>query len=518
MMARETPVYFASIFCLMPSLSFAQEPIDWVAPQFLPSLPSTEFVIPEGFMKFGEDYYSAVEATLNSGQYLSNVEKDPTAAQAFLGNVAALNSPIVHDENYSAFQQIEPWARAMVVAGTWDGSLAQEKFAYGLTASLGGEYFASSDLMSRQKDIFASFGIDDPRDKVITGDPTGVPIETFLKMRSEKMSRLQLAADTDVDCSLYADPMPEFCMVAEDQGFDAKNLFFLTTFEKKSTPISKGVSAVAIMVSRDGLKINPDGNYQVITEPNTINIGGTDLPICPGTEYPDRYRTAGGYCSGFLTKVGEHQVFVTAAHCAVSLRSNWTETQVVFGLSDPILDESPVVVEARQVFRLSQLVDLGWEFNRKRENDFAVFFLDRAVDAEVALPVEMNGDVRPVVGSLIALVGYPGGMTQKIDHAIEKGEPVIVSYFGDADRLMLVATDSNHGNSGAPIFLASDGKVAGILVAGQSDYVLGKDEVSGSPCATPNRILEIARYMETALFISRVTSSRRTSVLASSNE
>jgi len=202
----------------------------------------------------------------------------------------------------------------------------------------------------------------------------------------------------------------------------------------------------------------------------------------------------------------------------VNLQSSWTETHVVFGLSEPIVDGSPVVVEARQVFRLSELVDLGWEFNRKRENDFAVFFLDRAVEAEVALPVEMSGDVIPPVGSLIALVGYPGGMTQKIDHAIDKGEPVIVSYFGDADKLMRVATDSNHGNSGAPLFLASDGKVAGILVAGQRDYVLGNDEVSSSPCARPNQILDVADSMETALSISRVTSSRRISLLASSKE
>ncbi len=513
-MTRTTPIFLAAISCLMPSPSIAQDPFEWVLPEFLVSQPPAEFIVPENFTEFGTDYYGAVEATLNSDQFQSIALTDPAAAQDLLRSAAAMKSPIVLNESYAVFQEIEPWARALVESGSWEGSPAQEKFAYGLTASLGAEMFASSDLLSSQKATFSLYGDDDPTNKVIVKDPTGVPIGTFLNWRSMSMDRLQLAANTNLDCSQYSDPKPEFCLVAEEQGFDPRNLFFLTTFEEKSTPVSKGVSAVAMLVASDGIIEKPDGTYEVITEPNTVNIGGNYLPICPETEYPDTYRTAGGYCSGFLSEVGGHQIFVTAAHCAVSLQSSWNKTWVVFGLSDPILSGNPIIVDGRQVFRLSEIVDLGWEFNRKRENDFAVFHLDRAVEAEVALPVEMSANVEPPVGSLIALVGYPGGMTQKIDHAIDKGEPVIVSFFGDNDRLMRVATDSNHGNSGAPVFLASDGRVAGILIAGQRDYVVE----SGAQCAKPNVIPNIADSMETALLISRVTSSRRVSRLASSHD
>ncbi len=205
-----------------------------------------------------------------------------------------------------------------------------------------------------------------------------------------------------------------------------------------------------------------NGTIQILTAPYTVS----GLPPCEGERFATQ--PTGPYCTGFL--VGDDLV-ATAGHCFDA--DDLGEVRFVFGFQmlDP---QTPVrVFTSNQVFTGVQLV------GRVQENDgadFAIIRLDRPVRLAGVGPLAVRRTGAPAVGTRLGVIGHPTGLPLKLA-------------FGDLTQVMavqgsyLVANlDTYHGNSGSPVFNATDGTVEGILVRGEADYV------SGAGCFRSNQL------------------------------
>lgn len=152
------------------------------------------------------------------------------------------------------------------------------------------------------------------------------------------------------------------------------------------------------------------------------------------------------------------------------------------------------------VFRLVGLKDIGISENHALEDDYAVFVLDRPVPQNMAVPLKLVDDLTP--SDRVALVGHPLGASMYIDSDDDAAEPIIIARKGRNSSLLLLGTDSYHGNSGSPIFSVRTGNVAGILISGADDFTI--DPALGDQCAITASTESLSNSVETALSINRI--------------
>lgn len=162
-------------------------------------------------------------------------------------------------------------------------------------------------------------------------------------------------------------------------------------------------------------------------------------------------------CTGVLIA---DDLVMTAGHCmenAGACRSR----AVVFGwlTSDGRASEP----DASAVYRCAEVIAADTRGYANLDLDYSVIRLDRPVEQDLE-PVELR--VEPVVpGEPVILISHPSGIPMTID----SGGSVVDAREGERDYFV-VDTDSFEGSSGGPI-LDSSGRLLGILVRGEEDYV-----------------------------------------------
>lgn len=192
------------------------------------------------------------------------------------------------------------------------------------------------------------------------------------------------------------------------------------------------------------------GNRYTITS----KTFGQDFGLCPEEPFYDQPDPA--FCSGSL--VGEDLV-LTAGHC-IENQTDCDTTRFVFGYSVNAPGVYPNSADEKDVVGCKSIVA------RKLEGqgaDYALIKLNRKITHRTPLVVEKNSSLKP--GDPIGVIGHPSGLPTKVSYGAEVRSTAPVGYF-------TTNLDTYGGNSGSAVFNANTGRIEGILVRGEVDFVL----------------------------------------------
>ncbi|MBL9101691.1 MAG: trypsin-like peptidase domain-containing protein [Myxococcales bacterium] len=243
----------------------------------------------------------------------------------------------------------------------------------------------------------------------------------------------------------------------------------------------------------DGGWTEQSGQWQ--TEP--VQSLGATLQLCANQPFVDE--PSGSYCSGFVVAP---EWVVTARHC---LEGKTVEKiRVVTGYHEtPSWRErtEPLSFPTASVYKV---VDA----TRRSEDgeDWALLRLDRPVAGDVVSLAVDTAEVVPGTDRQLAVSGHPLGLPIKYaDEArvIDVGRQ-------NASKLLFWATlDTFGGNSGSPIVDVGSGKVVGVLVRGDPDFVPGSDArcLVEKKCLKPGDCKgEVVQRVTTEAFTAALTS------------
>lgn len=176
------------------------------------------------------------------------------------------------------------------------------------------------------------------------------------------------------------------------------------------------------------------------------------MNVCASEPFSNQHSSA--FCSGSL--VGP-DLILTAAHCIRSM-TECLRTRFVFDFGINFEGRNPQEVAAKDVYSCkeivgSQLVGTG--------ADWAVIRIDRKVVDRPVLDID-TGDLAN--GTPLVVIGHPSGLPTKIADGAEVRDFNRNGYF-------VANLDTYGGNSGSAVFHADTGKIVGVLVRGETDYV-----------------------------------------------
>lgn len=213
------------------------------------------------------------------------------------------------------------------------------------------------------------------------------------------------------------------------------------------TYLNLAQSTVALFSSSD---VNDMGNGRVQLKGETF---GDAMRLCK--EEPFFEQPSGAFCSGFLVA---DDTMVTAGHC-IRTEEACAAVKFVFNFSVYQQGVMPTEVGKDDVYSCKNIIARQEQGNGA---DFAIVKLDRKVTKFKPLQVNRSGSIAK--GAPVTVIGYPAGIPVKVSDGANVRDPSPNGYF-------VANLDTYGGNSGSAVFNASTGKVEGILVRGEQDYV-----------------------------------------------
>jgi hypothetical protein len=200
-----------------------------------------------------------------------------------------------------------------------------------------------------------------------------------------------------------------------------------------------------------------EGNVSVDpANPKVANLTtfsyGDQYQLC--AEEPFKEQRSGAFCSGSL--VGP-DLLMTAGHCVPSAEA-CSGIKFVFGFNIKKKGVLPNSVPASEVYGCGSLIRREQIDNGQ---DYALVKLDRPVTGHKPLSINRGAISK---GAKVFVIGHPAGLPTKVAGGATVRDPNPNGYF-------VANLDTYGGNSGSAVFNAISGKVEGILVRGETDYV-----------------------------------------------
>lgn len=179
---------------------------------------------------------------------------------------------------------------------------------------------------------------------------------------------------------------------------------------------------------------------------------GTRLNLC-NTE-PFRNQPIGAFCSGFL--VAPDSV-ATAGHCVNA--SNLADIRFVFGYRMTNASDPQTVVNNSEIYQGTSII------GRQLTNaaDWSLVRLDRRVTSHGAVSIRRTGVIPN--NQAVYVIGHPSGLPIKYAPGSNVRDNTPAAFF-------VANLDTYGGNSGSPVFNANNHDVEGILVRGETDFVM----------------------------------------------
>lgn len=274
------------------------------------------------------------------------------------------------------------------------------------------------------------------RERVTTGGPGGLR-RGAAPTRGARAG--ELAAIATADLARAAKDRQRVIYGVDDR----KDLYQVT-----SAKVRKSAASVVALVKSGDLARQPDGSFTLATSSYQ-----QDYQLC-GSE-PFVNQPLGCFCSGFLVAP---DVIATAGHCVKS-KQDLAGIRFVFGFRMSDAQTARTTFAADDVYAGAsvigrQLADDG--------TDWALVRLDRPVVGRKPVPVRTAGKV-PATARLF-VIGHPCGLPQKYAPGAKVRDNSPAPFF-------VANLDTYGGNSGSPVFNASNHSVEGILVRGDNDFV-----------------------------------------------
>ena len=283
-------------------------------------------------------------------------------------------------------------------------------------------------------------------------------------------------------------PTQELARLAQDRqrvvyGVDDRK----DIYQVKSAKVRKAANAVVALVKASDLEADGRGGWTLAT-----------------SSYKDEYRLCssetfssqplGCFCSGFL--VGP-DVVATAGHC-VKNNADLATMRFVFGFR--MVDSST----PRTSFAADDVYEGAAVIGRKltsTQTDWAVIRLARAVVGRSPVAFRTAGKI--AAAQKLFVIGHPCGLPQKYAPGASVRDNTPAAFF-------VANLDTYGGNSGSPVFNATNHKVEGILVRGENDFVKSGSCFVSLVCPTTGcRGEDVTRASEWAGKVPRPKSQRR---------
>lgn len=173
---------------------------------------------------------------------------------------------------------------------------------------------------------------------------------------------------------------------------------------------------------------------------------------------------AAASCSAFL--VGP-DLLATAGHC---ITSDYDCRNYQFVFDYGYLEQSQETGETtfslpvENLFRCAKIV--ARELDQGNDLDYAVIKLDRPVVGRQPLSFRTSGKIED--DAKLVVIGHPTGLPTKISDG--------ANVRNNNDRIYFTANlDTYGGNSGSAVLNTESGKVEGILVRGETDYLYDRE-------------------------------------------
>lgn len=157
-------------------------------------------------------------------------------------------------------------------------------------------------------------------------------------------------------------------------------------------------------------------------------------------------------------------IIVTAGHCINE--NDLDDTRFLFGFDMADAATPVLTFDSNQVYTGVTIIARSYT----QEYDYCVVRLDRVINAPGAHALPLRETDTIEVGQQVGVIGHPAGLPKKIAFG---GETRVRK--NAARGYFYANVDTYGGNSGSPVFNAADGFVEGVLVRGNTDFVLSGD-------------------------------------------
>ena len=244
-------------------------------------------------------------------------------------------------------------------------------------------------------------------------------------------------------------PTADLARAAQDRqrviyGIDNRKDWFQVT----SSRVKKAAASVVALVKSGDLTRQPDGSYALATSSYQA-----DYQLC-GSE-PFVNQPLGCFCSGFLVAPN---VVATAGHCVKSAQ-DLAGIRFVFGFRMNDAQTARTMFPADDVYAGASLIGRQLAADG---TDWALVRLDRPVAGRAPVPVRTSSKISGT--ARLFVIGHPCGLPQKYAPGAQVRDNSPAPFF-------VANLDTYGGNSGSPVFNATNYKVEGILVRGENDFV-----------------------------------------------
>lgn len=210
-------------------------------------------------------------------------------------------------------------------------------------------------------------------------------------------------------------------------------------------------------------------HYKITQNGEEATISGSSLEsrgICKDESFAKQMTAAN--CSGFLIA---KDILVTAGHCMKTQASCDGNAWVFdYGVFENGGGEKNITVKTSAVYKCAKIITQVLDAQNTK-NDYAVIKLDRAVEGRAPLKFRTEGKIED--NTELTVIGHPSGLPSKVAGGANVRK-------NDNDTFFVANLDTFGGNSGSAVFDATSGVVEGILVRGETDYVL--DSSDGQSC------------------------------------
>lgn len=234
-------------------------------------------------------------------------------------------------------------------------------------------------------------------------------------------------------------------------GTDDRREVYETTDASQRTWAASTCAVVYV----DDLTDNQNGTHSLITDA----YQHSGYPACSDEPYGDQ--PVAPFCTGFMAGA---DIIVTAGHCISE--TDLENTRFLFGFDMADAATPTLTFSENQVYTGVQVIVRSYT----HEYDYSVIRVDRPVTAPGARALPLRETDTIAVGARVGVIGHPSGLPKKIAFGSETRVRK-----NDAQGFFYANLDSYGGNSGSPVFNAEDGFVEGILVRGNTDFVLNGD-------------------------------------------
>ncbi len=225
--------------------------------------------------------------------------------------------------------------------------------------------------------------------------------------------------------------------------------------------IRNWAKSTAAMIDKVNLRDNVGGKI-FISNPSTLK---DVFNICADESFSHELSTA--ICSGFLVAPN---LLLTAGHC-INSASECRMSRWVFDYrADQVNSKTPYVLD-KNVYKCQAIVMSAYD--KKKDLDYSLIQLDRPVTDRSPLPIRREGKLSET--DELVVVGHPSGLPTII---ADQG----FAYKNDQEQIFGANLDTFSINSGSAVLNKSTGEIEGILIRGQMDYVLDRQD----SCLRPN--------------------------------